>query len=108
MLLLWFELAALALLMGLLIWLCRRRAKRVAREMSPLGPGHGFDAMPVQARLQAVRQDYTTISASRYRQNPNHDLIAMAVRRSLAKLSYFRSAAASHTEAGERDCQEGG
>ena len=106
--LLWLELTALALLIGLLIWRCWRQARRIAREVSPLPPGHGFDAIPVQARLLAVREDYSVMAAARYRRNPNHDLIALAVRRSLAKLSYFRSAQANRAETTERESPEAG
>jgi hypothetical protein len=90
--LIWFELGALTLLVLLLIWRCRKYAERCARKAKYLPPGHGFQTTLVQERLNQLRQDYGSFAASRPRRSPTHDLIVEAVRRSLVKLSYFRSA----------------
>jgi hypothetical protein len=103
---LWFVLSALLLLIFLLRvsqWLDTKPSGKVENP-----PGHGFDAAPLQARLRSVRLDYGKTSLQRHRRTPNHDFIVMAVRRSLAKLSYFRSAQASQTETTERESPEGG
>jgi len=105
--LLWFELGALALLISLLIWRFWQRAKRFAQQERALPSGHGFDTTQVQARLKQVRQDYG-ITAQRARRTLNHDLIVMAVRRSLKTLSYFRSKQAAPTDNAEGSSEESG
>jgi len=89
--LLWFELGALALLVPFLIWRCWQHARSYARAERDLPPGHGFNSTPVQEKLNQLRQDYGSLSALRPRRTPAHDLIVETVRRSLAKLSYFRA-----------------
>jgi len=106
--LLWFELAMLALLVLLLILLLIRRSRQMARQEKLLPPGHGFDTSHLQARVKEVRQDYIGTAVPRPRQTPNHDLFALAVRRSLATLSYFRSAKSRATDAAEKESHESG
>jgi len=105
--LLWFELATLALLFLLLILLSVRRSRQLARQEKLLPPGHGFDTSQLQARVREVRQDYIGTAVPRLRPTPNHDLFALAVRRSLATLSYFRSAKSRAADA-EKDSHESG
>jgi len=104
--LLWFELSALLLLISFLIWSRWQHAKRFARLEKILPPAHGMDTTLVQIRLQQVRQDYQAAAALRNRSNPNRDLVVMAVRHSLAKLSYFRSAKVRSSDTIERNPQE--
>jgi len=104
---LWFVLSALLLLIlfwGLSQWL---DTKHSTREKKSQPPGHGFDATTLQPRLRKVRQDYGEISLQRHRRTPGHDLIVLAVRRSLAKLSYFRSVEARRTQTQELKSQPG-
>ena len=96
--LLWFEFGALTLLVLLLVWRWRRYARLSARRERNLPPGHGFDTTLIQMRLNHLRQDYVAGAGPRGRKPPGYELIVIAVRRSLAKLSYFRSAQARQTE----------
>ena len=96
--LLWIELTALLLLIAILVLRCWQRSRRVARAEAARPLGHGFDTTLIGARLKEIRRDYTGSGAPRSRRSPNHDVIAIAVRRSLATLSYFRSARLRQTE----------
>lgn len=96
--LLWFEFGALTLLVSFLAWRYLRYARLSARKERNLQPGHGFDTTLVQKRLNHLRQDYSAGAGPRGRKPPGYELIVIAVRRSLAKLSYFRSAHARQTE----------
>ena len=103
----WFVLSALLLLIlfwGLGQWLDRKQS---IREKSLGLLGHGFDAATLQPRLRKVRQHYAEVAHERLRRTPGHDLIAMAIRRSFANLSYFRSLEAKRTEPTELKSQPG-
>lgn len=103
---LWFVLSALLLL--ILFWKLSQwlDAKASSGEKNPGPFGHGLDATTLQPRLRKVRQNHDEVSPERHPRTPGHDLIVMAVRRSLAKLSYFRFAEATRTEPTELKSQQ--
>jgi hypothetical protein len=106
--LLWFEFGALTLLISLLLGSLARRswAQRKRRINWGFPPPHGFDAIPVQRRVNHLRQDFAAVAALRSRKTPGHDLVVAAVRRSLKQRSYFQPAAVGPKETANQEVVE--
>lgn len=90
--LLWQQIALLAGLSSYLLWKHWLRWQAQRRTDAARLTGHGFEATELKARLGNLRERHQRIASQHRRQTAAHEAFVISLRKSLLRLSFFRTA----------------